>query len=198
MKESPSDTVELRDCTHPITNDRFTCSVNSKFTNQLDWPSWTTHNCGTRRTSPCRAQAIRRVLSGDSFRKTGGSDSIWHNRNEQKDRHGNGRQARNTRTMTKIRTKLRTRARNHTVTGCAVIATTLRPFHKTGVAQRHIQPGRPWRACDPGNQCYRQPQSDRQTRNIARLLRATRACRTPTNRVTRTHRNLYRDTLHRS
>ena len=143
-----------------IPNDRFTCSVNSNFTNQLDWPSWTTHKCGTRRTSPCRAQAIRRVLGGDSFRKTGGSDSIWHNRNEQKDRHGTGRQARNTRTMTKIRTKLRTRACSHTVSGCAVVVTTLRPFIKQGSAATHTA-RRPWRACDPGNQCHRQPQSEK-------------------------------------
>ena len=143
MKEPPSDTVELRDCTHPIPNDSFTCSVNSKFTNQLDWPSWTTHKCGTRRTSPCRAQAIRRVLSGDSFRKTGGSDSIWHNRNEQKERHGTGRTRACTTTLYLPMLSLRRRL------GLSI---------KQGSAATHTA-RRPWRACDPGNQCHRQPQS---------------------------------------
>ena len=68
-----------------IHNDRSSCRVTIKHIKQLDWPSWKhTNERGTRRRSPCRARARHRLTSDDSSRKTGGSDSISHTRNERK------------------------------------------------------------------------------------------------------------------
>ena len=84
--------------------------------------------------------------------------SISHNRNEQKDRHGTGRQARNT---SKRRKYVPNYAQEHATTLYLAVLSLRRRFDlsiKQGSAATPTA-RRPWRACDPGNQCHRQPQS---------------------------------------